>query len=386
MLISIAAPFAFIVTFFQQILVTIRELKTLFYFGISYAFLSALPIAGYFLADSEGQRLKFLILAVVAQSAIGAMIAISWFVRSKAKQHDPLELRLRKLVSFIRSNWREQFKYSIYLVAQLPMVLLAANLDKLIVMGFLSASSFAIYAIGALTMPLLPTLRAALVNTLVPEVADKYHETGKVPTESLHAWRRAIQLTALIIIPAFIFLEIFSHELIVGLYTIKYAESVPVFRAYLLLVPSYLLSFGIFFQGTGHTKPILISSIVFLITNVVLSLVLFRFLGMVGPAIGMVVANFIGAGYLWKESPKVIGEEPFGAVVGKDLLRILAESLGAGIIIKAILFFTCAHLDYLTQLVVGLAGSSGLVLIIWYFCRRDTLKELWALTRRILRK
>jgi len=385
-LISIAAPFAFIVLFFRQILVTIRELKTLFYFGIIYACLSALPIAAYFLAGSEEQRLKFLILAVVAQSVIGAIIAISWFLRSKAKQHDRLKLSLRKPLGFIRRNWREQFRYSIYLVARLPMVLLAQDFDRLLIMGFLSASSFAVYTIGAVNIPFLPTLRAALVNTLVPEVADKYHETGEVPTESLHAWRRAIQLTALIIIPAFVFLEIFSHECIVGLYTMNYAESVPIFRAYLFLVPSYLLSFAIFLQGTGHTKPIFISSIIFLIMNVALSLVLLKFLGLVGPAIGTVVANFIGAGYLWKESRKVIGGEPYGAVVGKDLLRILAESLIAGIIIKVILFFTCADLGYLMQLGIGLAGSSGLVLIIWYFCRRDTLRELWTLARGMLRR
>ena len=384
-LISIAAPFAFIVLFFRQIFVTIRELKTLLYFGIIYAFLSALPIAAYFLAGGEGQTLKFLILAVIAQSVIGAIIAIYWFLRSKAKQHEPLELSLRKPLGFIRRNWREQFKYSIYLIARLPMVLLAKDFDKLIIMGFLSASSFAVYTIGAVRIPFLPTLRTSLVNTLVPEVADKYHETGEVPTESLHAWRRAIQLTALVLIPAFVFLEIFSHEFIVGLYTMKYAESVPIFRAYLLLVPSYLLSFSIFLQGTGHTKPIFISSIIFLAINVVLSLVLLKFLGLVGPAIGTVVANFIGAGYVWKESRKVIGEEPFGAVVGKDLVRILAESLIAGIIIKAILFFTCADLDYLIQAGIGLAGSSGLVLIIWYFRRRDTLRQLWTLAKEMLR-
>lgn len=266
------------------------------------------------------------------------------------------------------------------------MVLLAKDFDRLIIMGFLSVDSFAVYTIGAMRIPFLPVLRTSLVNTLVPEVAEGYHETGKVPGESLHAWRRAIQLTALIIIPAFIFLEIFSNEFILGLYTTKYTESVVIFQVFLFLVPSYLLSYGIFLQGTGRTKPILYQSVIFIVLNVILSLVLLKFLGLVGPAIGTVIANFIAAGYLWNESRKVIGEEPFGAAVRNDLLWILAESLFAGILMKLVLIFACADLNYPIQFVIGFLGSGGLLLIIWYFRRRNSLKEIRALVKGVIKR
>jgi len=385
-LISIAAPFTFLVSFFRQILITIRELKILFSFGIVYALCSFLPIAAYFLASNEGQKLEFIILAVVTQSVIGAAIAVSYFLRSKAKQKDSFKLSLRKLFCFIQQNWREQLRYSIYFVARLPMALLSKDFAKLIIMGYLSANSFAVYTIGAVVIPFLPTLRTALVNTLVPEIADKYHETGGISKETLHVWRRAIQLTALIIIPAFVFLEIFSYEFIVGLYTTKYIDSVPIFQAFLFLIPSYLLTFDIFLQGTGNTKPIFVSSIIFLIVNVILSLFLLKFLGLVGPAIGTVIANFVSAAYLWSESRKVIGEAPFGAAVRKHFLQIFVESLIAAIVTKSILFITCANLSYLMQFFIGLAASSCIVLIIWYFSYRETLRDFWKLARAMLKR
>ena len=385
-LISLAAPFVFVVTFFRYILIAIRELKTLLYFGIIYGLLSALPIAAFVLADGDERRLEYLILAMVAQNIIGATIAVWWFLRSNIRKDSLLEFSLRKPFKFIKEHWREQFKYSIYLVANLPVVLLAKDCDRFIIMGFLSVNSFAIFTIGAVRIPFLSMLRSSLVNVLVPEVAKGYSQTGKVPKESIHAWRKAIRLTALIIIPSFVFLELFSREFIIGMYTTKYADSVVIFRAVLFLVPSYLLSYGIFLQGTGHTKPILYQSIIFIVLNLVLSLILLKFIGLVGLAIGMVLATIVSSGYIWLEVKKVIGEEPFGVIVRNDLLRILAESVGVVILAKLVVVFTCAKLGYPAQFLIGFAVSSGLLLIIWYFCRHDSLNEILVFVKSVLKR
>lgn len=386
MLISIAAPFTFISTFFRQILITIRELKILFFFGIIYALSSCLPIVANFLAVNEEEKLEFLILAVVVQNIIGAIIAIYWFLCSKERRNQLPELSLRKLPNFFHQKWAEQFRYSIYFVARLPMALLAKDFARLIIMAFLSTDSFAIYTIGAVVIPFLPTLRTALINTLVPEVAKKYHETGKISKETLYVWRRATQLMAFIIIPAFVVLEVFGYEFIVGLYTSKYIDSVPIFRVFLFLIPSYLFSYDIFLQGIGNTKPIFISSIIFLIVNVITSFLLLKYLGLIGPAMGTIVANYIGAAYLWSKSRKAIGEAPFGSLVRKDFLRIFVESIFAAIIMKSILFFTGTDLGYIIKLFIGFTGSVFLLLMIWYFRCRDTLTDLWLLAKSTLKR
>ena len=387
LLISIAAPFTFITTFFRQILITIRELKTLFFFGMVYALLSFLPVLAYFFAINNRTELQvYLIFAVLIQNAICSMLSIYWFISNKERKYDLPQLNLHKLLKFSIQTWKEQFNYSIYFVARLPMVLLAKDFAKLIIMGFLSADSFATYTIGAVVIPFLPTLRTALVNTLVPEVAKEYHETCKISRKTLNVWRRATQLLAFIIIPAFVFLEVFGYEFIVGLYTKKYINSVPIFRVFLILIISYLFGYDIFLQGIGRTRPIFISSIIFLATNISTSLVLFKYFGLIGPAIGTIIANFISAAYLWNEARKVLGEEPFGSVLRKSFLKIFIESLLAAIIMKSILFFAGFALNYLIQLAIGLVGSACLVLLIWYFRYPDILIELISLAKIISKK
>lgn len=231
-LISISAPFLFILSFFRQILIAIRELKTLMLFSIISGVLQILPIIAIFLTANSQKVLQLIILATVLQSIISSAIAITWLLRVK-KREDKKNPRTMTLKGFVKRNWREQFRYSGYLIARLPIALLQQYFDRFLITGLFSPIAFATYTIGAKNIPFLPMFRTSLVNTLAPEISEEYHKTKQVSGKSLEAWRKGIRLTALIIIPVFVFLEIFSYEFITGLYSIKYAEAVSIFRVYL---------------------------------------------------------------------------------------------------------------------------------------------------------
>lgn len=197
---------------------------------------------------------------------------------------------------FERASVRRQVAFS------LPLGLAGISgqwnkqMDGLIVSFFFVPDIYAVYARGAFELPLIDLLPFTLATVILPRLVELWR-AGK-PAEFTALWNRSIQISSLLVFPAFAYCLLFAREIIVVLFTEAYSASVPVFQVYLLALPFRLTSYGVLLQAVGDTRTILRSSAAGLILNAAIAFLLCPIIGPVGAAIGFVGSQIFQIVYL----------------------------------------------------------------------------------------
>ncbi|MEC5216181.1 O-antigen/teichoic acid export membrane protein [Actimicrobium sp. GrIS 1.19] len=213
-----------------------------------------------------------------------------------------LRFVVRNVYLFQRSGldfhgWRkqsfsmEQLRYS----TPIALVSLSGLLGNTVNRGMLASSftpaNYAVYAVGALEIPLDVIFQASVANVLRATLPALVRD-GNL-TEVVRLLRESMRKLSIIVLPSFIFLMGHSYQFITLLFTSAYAESVDVFRIYLWLMPLHMLVLSLVPQVFG--KPKLNLYIVLAMTAVLLILgfVLLKTIGFYGPAIATVATQYV---------------------------------------------------------------------------------------------
>lgn len=278
---SLFPPAAFIGSYFSSYLVVEGRVKLIMLITMVSALLSFFGIVANVLLNHSLATIFF------TQMAITTLISLF----SLAYTQKTLGLSFR--INF--ASIKKQLFYSFPLGLAAVTATLAWQTDRLIVSLFFDPALYAIYVVGAMEIPFLARINTSINTILIPEVSSLFQQNKR--SEIMNRWSSTIRKTSLIMFPSFVFLTIFSQELLTLLYSEKYIESVPLFRIYLLLLPLRIATYGLIFQAIGKTKFILYGSILYLIVNVILNLLLYKPLGLIGPPIATVIATFLFAIY-----------------------------------------------------------------------------------------
>lgn len=166
---------------------------------------------------------------------------------------------------------------------------LAWQFDRLVVSRDFTAAVFAVYAIGAVELPITSIIQQSVNAVLVPALSERF-AVGDIHGMAA-LWRRAIRRSSLILLPTFVFFMLTAEEFITLLFGSGFAGSTSVFRIYLLLVPIRVATYGIITQAIGRTRINLMGSFLFLGANAILVLALVGPLGLNGPALATVLAT-----------------------------------------------------------------------------------------------
>src|SRR5207245_3824786 len=97
------------------------------------------------------------------------------------------------------------------------------------------ATEYAVYAVGCFQLPLFNILADSVGSVMIPRVSQLQHQ--QKPREIVLLTARAVRKLAAVYFPAYAFLLIMRREFIVGLFTDRYAASIPVFAVNLTLIP-----------------------------------------------------------------------------------------------------------------------------------------------------
>src|SRR5262249_21089363 len=111
---------------------------------------------------------------------------------------------------------------------------LQVDLHNYFVSHYFSAAAFAVYANGCFQMPLLSLLQTAFRDALTPEVA-RLEASGDYKA-IIHSWLSAMRKLSFAIMPACGLMFVMRYELITTLFTKAYADSVPIFSVYLVIM------------------------------------------------------------------------------------------------------------------------------------------------------
>ncbi|HEY2036841.1 MAG TPA: oligosaccharide flippase family protein [Steroidobacteraceae bacterium] len=260
-----------------------------------------------------------------------------------------------------QASWNAKFPaaqlaYSLPLAASICIGLIGKLLDKAIVAVSFSPIAYAIYSVGALEVPLDSIFQASVANVLRATLPALVEE-GRIG-EVVRIWRDSVRKLALIMLPSFVFLWFFAQRLITALFTRRYEASVHVFHIYLLVIPLYMFVVSVVPQvfGKTHLNFYVVGAAV--ASNLALSFVLLRVIGILGPAVAFTCSAYLTSTLYF--------------VVTARLLKVKAATLMPTWAIVRTLFAACIALLPAAAVAAyrqGLApvAAAGLVFAMFYF-------------------
>lgn len=165
------------------------------------------------------------------------------------------------------------------------------NTDKGIVSIFEDKATFAIFSVGAIEIPLFAMLSAAFSQQIYPKLVRLVNENKKEEAKEL--WIKTTIQVSYITYPMILILMIFAKPILFFIYSDLYGESIVLFQIYLLVGLMRNNYYGALITASGHTKYITFYSLLTLITNLVLSLILYFIYGLSGIIYGSVFSTLI---------------------------------------------------------------------------------------------
>lgn len=198
------------------------------------------------------------------------------------------------------ADWRpqignvwEQVKFGVPIGLASMIGVLSRSVDKVVVSSMCSPEEFAIYVNGAVDIPLIGIVTGSVTAVLLPEIVQKYSR-GEAPA-ALALWKRAAVKCSVVLLPSMFFLFVMAPEVMRVLFSREYAASATPFRMYLLLIPIRIVAWGPMLMAAGKSSWILSRTAVSLGVNVILSIILVRYIGYMGAIVGSICELYLWA-------------------------------------------------------------------------------------------
>jgi O-antigen/teichoic acid export membrane protein len=205
---------------------------------------------------------------------------------------------------------------------------IAFQFDRIVVGTSFSPHDFAIYALGAVEVPIFLLLGQAVTNVLMPALAQLWQNGDSAGMIAL--WHRSMRKMGVILLPSFVFLMIMAEDVIRVLFGPGYEESVVVFRIYLFLIPLRVANWSIIPTAMGWTR-FYAPGVILLVANATIALAAVGPLGLPGPALAAPIATALAAFYyVWRLRPVLglglSGLVPFRPLATTLLVAVLASA------------------------------------------------------------
>jgi O-antigen/teichoic acid export membrane protein len=228
-----------------------------------------------------------------------------------------------------------QMGYGLPLAATRLVSLLGGVIDRAIVALWFGAEQYAIYSVGAVELPMDVILQGSIADviraTAPPLVRDGRHD------EIARILREAVRKASIVIFPVFLFMLVFSADIILTVFTARYKESVRVFQIYLFLVPLQVLFLSAIPQAFGRTKINFAVGTAGAVAKIVLSFVLLSMVGFYGPALATVAANWISS-LIYIVVVTHLLRAPVGAILPFGALARVAGCAGGAALVAHLLY------------------------------------------------
>ena len=266
--------------------------------------------------------------------------------------------------AFSRSNFRisiKQFDKSLLkpvLTFSIPMAVyvltneLARDIDKYVISFFSDTSTLAIYTNAAKLLP-FDLITQSFITVLVPivtrQIASKNYDKAQITFKAyLRLGYVATWLVAFGIV-------INAKEAMLFLYDPKYLPGLSVFIVYLFVDMIKFANTSLILTAKGKSKTLMICSLSALGANFILNIILFKVLGILGPAIATLIITFSLVTVLMVLGGKEIQTSIFGLFDWKEIGIVTTEL----IIVGGVCFF-------LKRFLYSFVDSSIIVLIVTY--------------------
>jgi O-antigen/teichoic acid export membrane protein len=223
--------------------------------------------------------------------------------------------------------WRYQLAYALPFALAVGIEVLQANLHQYVVASRFDAATFAIYAVGCLQIPLVDLITTSAANVMMVKMAEDAIELRR--DAALELWHHTMARLALIIFPLAVVLLLLSREVIITLFTSRYAASVPIFMAWTLTIVPSVFCVDAVLRAYAQTRFLFIMNLVRLMLVIALISWFLTAFGLIGAVLVTLLAtslvrvfSIIRIGGLLKAGFKDI--LPWGQLAGVAVCAVLA--------------------------------------------------------------
>ena len=185
---------------------------------------------------------------------------------------------------------RTIFAFSLPLGLSSVVGTLNIEIDKLLIGFLMDTKQMAIYTNASKELP-VSFVAASITAVLLPQLTRLLKKNRS--QEAVSLWANATELSYLVICLIVAGVFTYAEDVMTLLYSEKYLPGLPVFRVYTLVLLLRCTYFGIILNAKGKTKDIFYASIASLTLNAVLNPLMYRTLGMVGPALATLLSIFV---------------------------------------------------------------------------------------------
>lgn len=335
---------------------------------------------------SEGLRSLLVIVAGLWTRDVGVMLAGLTLFSFARTIFLCVHCRAERLWDWRRVNLpllKEQLAYSVPFGLAGTVVTILASVDRFYVSRCFNSEAFAVYSVGCFQLPIVTVVFTSATSVLLGRMAE-LQKQGRL-AEMLALWRSATRKMSLISIPVTVVFAVLANEFVLGLFTPQYADATPIFIAFLLLIPRQAVPYGAVTRAFGLTRFILYVCLVALGIAVVISYILVKIvpLGLLGPAIAVVVGNWVVAEAQIAKTRHLL-QVPYARLFPwADLGRMTALALGLGAVLAVVHARVVAR--PIIVLAVGgtlyMAAYCGLAILLGII-RRAEVAEAWGMLRR----
>ncbi len=255
-----------------------------------------------------------------------------------------------------RASVKEQLAYSVPFAGAVFLATAQMQLSQFFVASMTDASTYAIYAVGILQLPLTDMLYTPIAEVMMVRLASSKTE------DAPGVFREAVARLALFFLPLAGFALAVGPELIPTLYTAAYLASVPIFLIAVFELPLSALPVDGLLRSYNATGTLLRTGFLRLALAAFLVPIAFFALGLPGAMLGYALTQWTAKVFLlWRASVRL--RAPMRSLIPWREVR--SWSLRALVLFGAI---TALRLHGPWHGWIFLAAASVLAVVVWVLC------------------
>ncbi len=190
-------------------------------------------------------QLDGLLKGLVLVAFVRAVVALCYF-----------KLEFRREFCLDISLLRTQLAYALPFALSVLVEIVQGNLPQYVVAWVSSPATFAIFAVGCLSVPLVDFAASPTSDVMMVRMQESL-SAGRAK-EVLETWHETTRKLALLFFPLAALVVIAAREIIVLLYTAKYSAAVPIFMVWSMMIPLATLQVDGVLRVFARTRRLLI--------------------------------------------------------------------------------------------------------------------------------
>lgn len=226
-----------------------------------------------------GAGVRGLLLGAIASAIVRVVVGVIYF-------HREFKGELR----FDRPLLLSQLGYALPFQVAVLIETAQATLHQYVVSYQFDAATFALYSVGCLQIPIIDLLAGPAGNVMMVRMAEAQRRNDNLAFHG--AFLETTRKLALFFFPLLGLLLVVAPDLIVSMFTARYAASVPIFRVWSLCVLLAAFQADGLMRSLAQTRYLVIVNVVRLALIAALIVPLLRAFGLMGP----VLATLLGIG------------------------------------------------------------------------------------------